>query len=80
MLTEYIDAAMSHATYEWLPNDRIWYGEIPDLKGVWASGDSEEATRTELREVLEDWLLIGLRLGHEIPPVDGISLNVATPA
>ena len=77
MLTAYIDAAMRHAQVEWLPDDGEWYGHIPETPGVWATGATEETCRAELREVLEDWLLIGLRLGHDIPPVDGITLSVA---
>ena len=37
MLSNYIEAAMKHAKFEWLDSDRAWYGEIPDLPGVWAT-------------------------------------------
>ena len=77
MLTAYITAAMDHAQFEWLPSDQEWYGSIPVTPGVWATGATREACHTELREVLEDWLLLGLRLGHDIPPIDGISLASA---
>ncbi|MDE2718719.1 MAG: type II toxin-antitoxin system HicB family antitoxin [Dehalococcoidia bacterium] len=75
MLTEYIKAAMQSAVYEYLPDDRPYYGEIPGLHGVWANSETFSQCRTELREVLEDWLLLGLRLGHDIPSIDGISLE-----
>lgn len=29
----------------------------------------------ELRSTLEDWLLLGLQLGHELPVIDGLDLN-----
>jgi hypothetical protein len=29
----------------------------------------------ELRSTLEDWLLVGLKLGHRLPVLDGIDLN-----
>ncbi len=29
-----------------------------------------------MREVLEGWLVLGLRLGHPLPVVDGVSLAV----
>ena len=74
MLTEYIIAAMQHAVYERLQDDRPYYGEIPRLHGVWANSETLAQCRTELQEVLEDWLLLGLRLGHDIPSIDGISL------
>src|SRR5262245_1854078 len=40
MLTEYIQAAMRRATYEILPEDKTYYGEIPGFQGVWANADT----------------------------------------
>jgi predicted RNase H-like HicB family nuclease len=80
VLTTYIQAAMAHAHYELLPEDQTFYGEIPELQGVWANTPTLESRRAELQEVLEDWLLLGLRLGHTIPVVDGIDLDVRVPA
>ena len=77
MLTEYITAAMRIAVYEFLPEDGLYYGEIPGLQGVWANAENLEQCRTELQEVLKDWLLLGIRLGHDIPTIDGISLTPA---
>ena len=74
MLTEYIDAAMQSAVYEYLPDNRPYYGEIPGLQGVWVNSETLTQCHTELREVLEDWLLLSLRLGHDISSIDGISL------
>jgi len=80
MLTEYIKAAMRHARYEILPEDGGYYGEIPELPGVWANSDALEACREELREVLEDWIALGLAQGSPIPPIDGIAITVKLPA
>jgi predicted RNase H-like HicB family nuclease len=60
MLTEYINTAMRHARYDILPEGGGYYGEIPGLPGVWANADTLEACREELREVLEDWIALGL--------------------
>ena len=73
MITEYISAAMQSAVYEYLPDNRPCYGEIPGLQGVWTNSETFAQCRTELQE-LEDWLLQSHRLGHDIPPIDGISL------
>lgn len=73
MLTEYIAAAMRRATYEIL-SDGTFYGEIPGLQGVYANAQTLEACREELREVLEGWIVLGLRLGHTLPVVEGIEL------
>lgn len=70
---------MHRAQYEKL-EDGTYYGEIPGLQGVWGNAPSLEACRDELQEVLEDWILVGLRLGHPLPVVDGIDLNATTAA
>jgi len=71
---------MARAHYELLPEDTTFYGEIPGLQGVWANAATLEACRQELQEVLEDWLLVGLCLGHLIPALDSFDLNVRAPA
>ena len=75
MLTDYIAAAMKYATIEWWDDDQVWYGEIPPCQGVWAQADTAVVCRQELREVLEDWILVGLRPGHDLPVIDGIRLT-----
>ena len=80
MLTEYIAAAMRHARYEILPEDAGYYGEIPELPGVWANANTLEACREELREVLEDWIALGLAQGSPIPPIDGLAITIKQPA
>ena len=74
MLTEYIQCAMNKAHYEIIENGR-YCGEIPGLQGVWADAETLEKCRETLREVLEDWLVVGLRHAHAIPVLDGIDLN-----
>ena len=75
MLTEYIQAAMREAHYELMENGRF-FGSIPKCKGAWADGDTLEETRTELQSVLEDWILVGFKLGHKLPVIAGINLNL----
>jgi predicted RNase H-like HicB family nuclease len=75
MLTTYIRTAMHQATYEILP-DGTFYGEIPGFQGVYANEKTLEACREQLQEVLEGWIILGLRLGHTLPVVDGIELAV----
>ena len=75
MLTEYIRGAMNRATYEMLA-DGSFYGEIPGFQGVYANAKTLEACREQLQEVLEGWIVLGLRLGHTLPVVNGIELAV----
>ncbi len=73
-LTAYIEAALEMARYDKL-DDGSFSGEIPKLKGVVAFGKSLRACENELRSTLEDWILVGLRLGHELPVIAGVDLN-----
>lgn len=75
MITNYIRAALGHAAYEIL-KDGTFYGEIPGFQGVFANAKTLEACREQLQEVLEGWIVLGLRLGHSLPEVDGVSLTV----
>jgi len=74
MLTAYIHAALRKAQYEILPDGEGYFGAIADLSGVWAQANTLESCREELREVLEDWIILGLRMGHPLPALDGITL------
>jgi predicted RNase H-like HicB family nuclease len=71
-LTSYIEAALELDRYDKL-EDRSYAGEIPKLKGVIAFGPSLRACEAELRSTLEDWILVGLRLGHKLPVLAGIN-------
>ncbi len=66
---------MSQAHYELL-QDGTFYAEIPPCPGVYATASSLEACRTELQEVLEGWIVLGLRMGHAIPAIGKVSLDV----
>ena len=75
MLAEYIDKAMQHAHIEQI-EDGTYYGSIPEFPGVWSNAESEEASRRELREVLEGWILLQIADHTPLPVVDGMSLEV----
>jgi len=76
MLTAYIKAAMRRAKYETLEDDGTIYAEVPDLPGVWANAPTFEECREELKEVVEGWVLLGIKRGDVIPVLDRIDLNL----
>jgi len=65
---------MELAHYEKL-EDGGYAGEIPKLPGVVAFGGTLRECERELRSTVEDWVLVGLRLGHRLPKLAGIDLN-----
>jgi predicted RNase H-like HicB family nuclease len=77
-LTDYIEKALSLAEYDKL-EDGTFAGRIPSCTGVIAFAETLRACENELQSTLEDWLLLGLKLGHPIPVIeDGYDLNYDT--
>ena len=74
ILTDYVNQALVHAVYDKL-EDGTFAGRIPLCKGVLAFGTTLHECQDELRSTLEDWLLVGLKLGHPLPVIAGIDLN-----
>ena len=52
MLMEYIEEALKRAHYELIDDGEPYYGEVKELKGVWATGRTLEDCRNSLREVI----------------------------
>lgn len=70
MIRNYIDAALRRAHYEIIDDDKEpYYGSVPGLQGVWASGSTLEECRDRLADVIEGWVLIRLSRGLAIPPI-----------
>ena len=60
MLLEYIQTALESAKYEIIDDKEPYYGEIPALAGVWATGKTLEGCRRNLAEAVEDWISFGV--------------------
>jgi predicted RNase H-like HicB family nuclease len=75
MLLEYMEKAIKRAEYKKLENN-TWFGEIPGFQGVWANGNTLEECRSELFEVLEEWLMLKIRDNESIPEINGLTLSV----
>ena len=75
MLIQYFQAALEHAHYEIIDDEEPYYGEIPELTGIWATGKTLEQCRSSLASVLEDWLLFSIAKCLPIPQLSGITIN-----
>jgi len=71
VLTEYLTTALESAHYEIIDDEEPYYGHVPQLKGVWATGKTLEECRRNLVGALEDWVLFSLARGLALPPVNG---------
>ena len=74
ILTDYIAEAMARAEYDKL-EDGSYAGRIPNCVGVLAFAATLRDCEEELKATLEDWILLGLKLDHELPVIAGLDLN-----
>ena len=75
ILTDYIEREMSYAVHEEVEEDGTYAGTILPYLGIIAFAPTPGECKHELRSTLEDWMLVGFRLGHELPVIDGLELN-----
>jgi len=75
ILSDYLERALAQAEYDKL-EDGSFFGKIPTCKGVVAFGSTLRECENELHSTLEDWVLVGLKLGHKLPVVAKIDLNL----
>ena len=69
ILSDYVEQAQASAVYDKLEDD-TFAGRIPICQGVIAFGSTLRECENELRSTLEDWILLGLKLGHPLPVID----------
>jgi len=62
MISNYVDRALERAQYQLLP-DGTFAATVRGLRGVIATGDTLEACRRDLAEVVEEWLLVRVSRG-----------------
>jgi len=72
---------MCHAKDE-MREDDTSYGHVAtaNLTDLWANEQTLDACRDELKDVIEGWLMLGIAMHHEIPPIDAIAINVGVTA
>lgn len=80
MLLDYLTAALERAVYDKIEDEEPYYGEIPGIQGVWATGKTLEECRRSLIQALEDWIFFSIYRGHPIPPMGEIVIEFPRPA
>ena len=67
MLLDFLSHQLKRARYELIDRGTRYYGSIPGLRGVWATGKTLEECRERLLEVLEGWLILRLKKNLSVP-------------
>ena len=75
MIRQYVEAALRSARYDKL-GDGTFYGEVPRLRGVLATGETLEECRSQLAEVVEEWVLVRVARGLAVPPLGKVFVRV----
>ena len=76
MIRQYVEQALRMARYDKL-EDGTYYGEVPRLRGVLASGETLEACREQLAEVVEKWILVRVAKGLDVPSLGKVGVTCA---
>ena len=75
MFTQYVDSVMQKARFERIDDERKYFGRIPGFRGVWGHGKTMRECERDLREVLEEWLLLKIRKQKFVPASEKFDLN-----
>jgi predicted RNase H-like HicB family nuclease len=76
MLLKYIQTALEHAHYEMIEDEEPFYGEVPPLAGVWATGKTLEECRRNLTEAIDDWVLFSVAKGLQVPTLGQVAIHL----
>ncbi len=74
VLSDYLRCATERAEYDIL-EDGSFFGHIPPCPGVVAFSMTLAECEDELRSVLEEWALLGIQQGHQLPLFNHRSWN-----
>lgn len=67
MIRQYVEEALRRARYDKL-DDGTFCAEVAPLRGVLATGDTLEECRSQLAEVVEEWILVRIAKRLSVPP------------
>lgn len=75
MISAYLDKALRRAHYTQV-DPGTYCATVPGLKGVIATAPTLEGCRNQLIEVIEEWLLVRVARGLQVPALGGVTIAV----
>ena len=66
-ITQYIENLLRKAEYEYDKETKSWCASVKELPGTYAQADTVEEARSQLAEVIEDYILVSLRERQTLP-------------
>jgi predicted RNase H-like HicB family nuclease len=76
IIDQWARAAIEHAFYESLGDGRV-FARVPSCPGAVATGADRREAEHELFSVLEEWAVLGMQTGDEIPIFGDENLNTS---
>jgi predicted RNase H-like HicB family nuclease len=74
VVESYVQAALERAEVEQLADGTIG-AYVPECKGILAFGADAHECAVELYRLLEEWVIVSLANGNELPVIAAIDLN-----
>ena len=74
-ITRYIENLLRKAEYEYDKKTKSWCASIKELPGAYAQANTVEEVRSQLAEVIEDYILVSLRERQILPGFKKLSLE-----
>ena len=75
MIIAYVREALERVEYEKLA-DGSYVAEVAGLQGVLGTGETLESCRTNVAEVVEEWVLIRVARGLSVPPLGDVTVAI----
>lgn len=75
MIRQYVEEALKRARYDKL-EDGMFCAHVPRLRGVLATGETLEQCRSQLAEVVEEWVLIRVAKRLAIPRLGRVEVKI----
>ena len=75
LISKYVQQALRRARYEQVDGGGFC-ATVPGLRGVIAVGRTLEVCRTDLEEVVEEWILVRVAQGLAVPKLGGVSIRI----
>ena len=66
-LINYINKMLKKANYEFDTVTHSWCASVDELPGVYAQADTIEDVRSELAEIIEEYVFVSLQEGRPLP-------------
>ena len=66
-LIKYLNKMLIKAKYEYDQATNSWCASVDELPGVYSQADTIEDARSELGEVIEEYVFVSLQEGHPLP-------------